>query len=151
MKHWIPALALFIIAASIAPAATIIKLNFPQVQDLTKALVSLDGSTRLDKDNAAVQIAYDFKGKTRLAIAKDIKALSDAEASFVAAWKAYLKGAGITDESKETDAQKAKVVELLSTPTDVEVTLLDPDELVGKDSNPIPPSVLTRLDPILKK
>jgi hypothetical protein len=143
--------ALFAASLLAAPAFAkdTLKLNFPETQDLIKALAELDGSTRLDKDNAPVKIAYDFPAKTRMAIARDIKALTDAATVTTDAWKNYIKGAGITDETKETDEQKAKVLELLSTKQDVSLEKFDESDLTTKD-NPIPPTTLTRLLPLIK-
>jgi hypothetical protein len=152
MKHLILALALLvspIASHAAAKPSDVIKLDLPHTQDLIKALVALDGSTRLDKDNAQVQIAYSFPSTVRIAISHDIKALTDHQQEFLDSWKAYLKGAGITDEAKETDAQKKEIQDLLSTATEVKVILLSEDDLESKD-NPIPPTVLTRLLPLLK-
>jgi len=66
-------LALALLAAPIAlhaaakPSDTL-KLNLPKTQDLIKALLALDGSTRLDKDNAQVQVGYSFPAATRIAV-----------------------------------------------------------------------------------
>jgi hypothetical protein len=162
MKHLFVAVAL-LAAVSAAQAKDTVKLTFAQIRDLIGyqapdgkavpgALALLDGSTRLDKDNAQVQIAYQFKGSVRFAISRDIAALSDAQKTIITSWQTYLKGAGITDESKETDAQRAQVASILTTPIDVDITKFSEDDLVPKDSdiNPIPPSVLTRLLPIIK-
>jgi ABC-type transporter MlaC component len=147
-------LALALLAAPIAlhaaakPSDTL-KLNLPKTQDLIKALLALDGSTRLDKDNAQVQVGYSFPAATRIAVSHDIKALTDHQQEFLDSWKAYLKGAGITDETKETDAQKKEINDLLSTDTEIKVILLDENDLESKD-NPIPPTILTRLLPLIK-
>lgn len=128
------------------------KLSYAQKKDLIDALAKLDGSTVLDKEKISVFIAYQFKPATRIAIAEDIKAISDSLEADVTAWKAYLKSQAIKDETKETSEQKEYIQTLLTTPTEVKLTILDQDDIVGKgdDGNPIPSTTIARLKTILK-
>ena len=162
MKRFFICLAL--LAAIPAFAKDTVKLSFLQIANLIGgqdakgnaipgALVLLDGSICLDKDNQQVQIAYDLKFSTRISIARDIKILMDAEQAIRDSWIAYMKGNGITDETKLTPEQAAKRVEYFTKPVDVDGLYLIPEaDLGSKDShaNPIPPTVLTRLLPLIK-
>ena len=153
------------ILAAAFPAAALakdsLKLTYLQVGDLGDALASLDGATHLSAgtdasgakvDNVPVKIAYELKGKVRLSIARDIKTLSDAHQVYVDAWKAYLKASSITDEKKETQDQQQKIADILNAPTELSLMLFDEADLVASDSdkNPIPPTTLTRLLPLIK-
>jgi hypothetical protein len=148
MKKLLATLLVFF-AASAAFAGETIKLNLSQQAELLSGLSSLDGSLKLDRDNARVAIAYDFSGATRIAIAHDITALKGSIQNVQDAWKAYLKGAGISDETKETPEQHAEVAKIQNAPAEVSIIKISVDDL-KLDANAIPPTAISALKPVIK-
>lgn len=148
--------------AAPAPKDTL-KLDLAHCRDLADALMKLDGTpTEVKQPDTAdgkptpslvLNVPFELKGSTRLAIARDTKALGDAINAYMDAWKAYLKQANITDELKETPKQKSDVNDLLMAPTQVKLVLFDETEFETADSkaNPIPPTILTRLLPLIRQ
>ena len=141
-----------------------VKLDYLHQRDLLAALQALDGTPLLDADNRAITEPmadgskraltrpYEFSGPVRLAISADITALTNSTQVYMDSWKKYLKSANVTDETKETDAQKADIAAILTAPMDVKVTFFDETDLVSKDQkgNPVPPSVMSRLAPLIR-
>ena len=148
MKKTIILIAAFCAFSVSASASDKIKGDFAHLQVIENALSALDGTVKLDKDNAQVRIAYDFTGKTRLAIAFDLGRVHEAIQTYREAVQSYMKGSNLSDMSKATPEQVAKVNEICAAPTEVQVRKIDEAELRA-DANAFPPSVLTALDPLI--
>jgi hypothetical protein len=142
----------FAFAAAAVQAKDSLKLDFFQVRDAISALSQLDGNTKLDRDNNAVRIAYDLSGRTRMAIARDLKTLREAFGVYSDAWKGYLHAQGIVDETKETEIQAKYVNDLLRAAVPLQLERFDESDFVkpDDDKNPVPGTVLEALLPLLK-
>lgn len=153
------ALSLVVASTSLADKVT---LTYKQLMDLSNALNALDGYTKV-VDGKPIGAAYDFSGRTRLAIGTDITAVKGAFAKYREALAPDAKADGIITLPNDTyDTSRAKPDQLIhfslkfnevaSIPTTIELTKIETQDLKLEEptSNPIPGSVLSALVPIIK-
>ena len=138
--------------STFAKEKTTVKLNFTDIRSLLLVLPKLDGTVVLDSDKKQITIPYTLKGSTRIGISHDLTILLAAQKDVMDSWQKYLKTANITDEDKETLDQKKVILDILNTKQDVSLYTFEEKEFVQDDStdNPIPPTLLTLLAPLIK-
>ncbi len=128
------------------------KLN--EALNCLQALNALDGRPRVIKDGGQERIVvepYVFSAATRMAIARNIAALSSEEQAFVSARTNLIRQFGNTDG--EVPGEKRKELEgeiksLLESDADVKLVFLcEADLQIGV--NPIPSSILAALLPVI--
>lgn len=160
MKSKTMSIILLFVALASGLNAESLKLKYAQLAELGSALTALDGAQRVvpqgeDKPAAVVFTAYEFSGKTRLAIARNVGALKAPLQAFEDTRQALLKqvSPGAPEKVAGDPDLVAKFAllwaEATKDPVTVDLTKLSEDEL-KLDANAVPPSILTALLPILK-
>lgn len=127
-----------------------------QAYELLDGLKTLDGHQVIIRDGAkesAVMQPYTFGGGLLLVIAGDIAKLHAVTATFEAAKRALVmqasKGTGqIAPGSPEWASSKEQLANMLAEKQPIELRHIKAAEL-NLEKNPIPPSVLALLEPIL--
>lgn len=151
-------LTLLIVFAPALALADVVKLKHAQLQELSIALSALDGAQKVVPQGEApakvVHVAYEFGGKTRLAIARNLSALRRTLEEYEATRVQLLNQVsnGQPDKVQGDTALSAKFYELwrqaTAEPAKIDLTLIKTDDL-RLDANAIPGSILSALTPVL--
>jgi hypothetical protein len=122
---------------------------------LAQALQALDGNMKIVKDGGqdkAIRVPYEFSGNVRFAIAKNINAIAPVNRTFSDARNALVRQFSGGKEEVPAAAMPgfdAAVAELLDRDEEIETSPLSQLDL-NLDKNPIPPSVVAGLMPLLE-
>lgn len=135
-----------------------IKMSLEKAANLLAGLQSLDGWDKVVKDGATervVHVHYEMSGRLRMLIARDIDTLAPAISAFGKAradilTQARAANAGKLPENDTPEAGKAlkEIQGLLDGEEQFSLLKIGEAEL-KLDANPIPPSVLRQLAPLI--
>jgi hypothetical protein len=121
---------------------------------LAQALQTLDGYTKIVRDGGQdkpIHAPYEFSGNVRFAIAKNINAIAPVNRAFSEARNALVRQFSSGGEEVPAAAMPgfdAAVKELLDRDEDIQILPLSQLDL-NLDKNPIPPTVVAGLMPLL--
>jgi hypothetical protein len=141
-----------------------VKIKNSQIDDLARALVELDGYSRvleasLDAAGQAVpakevHLSYAFSGATRFTIAHDIAALQEASTLLQKTKESIIKqvmNGGSSIDAKDLEHLTKFYALFLEVWNKEEVLNLDrlTPAMLCADTNPLPPSLIVRLSPLI--
>jgi hypothetical protein len=153
-------LSIVVLAASaVCASADPVKIKGSDLLELGRGLGDLDGCFKVVTDprtgkDEKVAIAYEFTGKVRFAIARNLTAVKPALEALAKAKQAIgeeVAGKGVTEIKGDSPALAAfnrKWAEVLNEPITVDLAKLTESDL-NLDRNGIPGTTLTALQPVI--
>lgn len=136
------------------------KLSIRTLLELNAAMLALDGSPVVVKDadkktDKTVTVPYQFSGKVRWNVAKNLSILKRVSENFASTRDALINevsgGTGRIEPENETAIKTLndKIAEVFATEEDTKGLLTLPLEGLNLDTNQIPLAVLAALEPII--
>lgn len=161
VKNAVVAAAVAVVAVVAVPLARSeqVSMTINEALNAQAALSALDGYDRVVKDERGqekvVKVPYVLDGKVRIGIAQDLAALRSIAQAFQDARNGKMaeigRGEGVKPGTPEEAQLNQELVRMLGVKQAIEVVKFTGEELglLGAASNPIPPTALAGLGPLL--